>query len=96
VVAKLVRKSDGAVFELGPNPTMIGRSRACTISVPDDPMLSRTHCLVHKKHGRWLVTDLGSSNGVFLNGRRVTEAELKNGDVIQAGKNLFTFLEAEQ
>jgi len=95
-VAHLVRKSDGAVFELGPNPVMIGRSKACTISVPDDPKLSRTHCLIRKKHGRWIITDLDSSNGLFVNGRRVTEIELKHGDVIQAGANLFTFMEAEE
>lgn len=91
-----MRKSDGTVFRLGPNPTVIGRSKACTISVPDDPMLSRTHCLIHKRHGKWMVTDLKSSNGVYVNGRRVSETELKDGDVIQVGKALFLFVEAEK
>ena len=95
-MAHLVRKSDGAIFELGPNPVMIGRSRACTISIRDDERLSRTHCLVRRRHGRWIVTDLNSANGVYVNGRRVSEAELKDGDVIQVGRTLFVFVEAEE
>jgi hypothetical protein len=62
----------------------IGRSSACQIVLADDTV-SRRHAELRFEDGRWLLRDLGSSNGTFVNGRLVTEAEVRRGDVIALG-----------
>jgi hypothetical protein len=63
----------------------IGRSDQCDISVKDSSMSGR-HVEVSKINGEIKVRDLGSANGVFLNGERVDEAELFDGDVLRLGQ----------
>ena len=62
----------------------IGRSSACQIVLGDDTV-SRRHAELRYADGRWLLRDLGSSNGTYVNGRLVTEAEVRRGDVIHLG-----------
>lgn len=62
----------------------IGRSEACDLQVPDDGV-SRTHCLVENKSDRLVLTDLGSSNGTFVNGQAVVSCFLHNGDQLRIG-----------
>ena len=59
-------------------PTTIGRSRQATLTVAH-PMISRQHCEIYERDGLLMVRDLGSLNGVLLDGRRVTEAPLPPG-----------------
>jgi FHA domain-containing protein/uncharacterized protein DUF1707 len=63
---------------------VIGRSSACQIVLGDDTV-SRRHAELRFDDGRWLLRDLGSSNGTYVNGRFVTEAEVRPGDVIHLG-----------
>jgi CO/xanthine dehydrogenase Mo-binding subunit len=63
---------------------LIGRSSACQIVLGDDTV-SRRHAELRFEDGRWLLRDLGSSNGTYVNGRYVTEAEVRPGDVIHLG-----------
>jgi pSer/pThr/pTyr-binding forkhead associated (FHA) protein len=63
---------------------MIGRSSSCQVVLGDDTV-SRRHAELRFREGRWLLRDLGSSNGTFVNGRLVTEAEVRAGDVIHLG-----------
>jgi FHA domain/Domain of unknown function (DUF1707) len=63
---------------------VIGRSSACQIVLGDDTV-SRRHAELRYEDGRWLMRDLGSSNGTYVNGRLVTEAEVRAGDVIDLG-----------
>jgi FHA domain/Domain of unknown function (DUF1707) len=63
---------------------IIGRSSACQIVLGDDTV-SRRHAELRFEDGRWLLRDLGSSNGSYVNGRWVTEAEVRAGDVIHLG-----------
>ena len=63
---------------------VIGRSSACQIVLGDDTV-SRRHAELRFDDGRWLLRDLGSSNGTYVNGRFVTEAEVRAGDVIHLG-----------
>ena len=44
------------------------------------------------RDGRWLLLDLGSRNGTIVNGRRVRQHPLKDGDRIQCGENIFVFI----
>jgi eukaryotic-like serine/threonine-protein kinase len=55
----------------------------------DDPYFSRRHFLVEFNPPRCRVLDLNSRNGVFVNGRRVHEAELHDGDELRAGHTVF-------
>jgi pSer/pThr/pTyr-binding forkhead associated (FHA) protein len=65
-------------------PATIGRGDQCSVPVPDAHM-SRLHAEVLAFEGAVTVRDLGSSNGTFVNGRRVQLHTLKNGDVITVG-----------
>ena len=63
---------------------LIGRSRDCDITI-DDPNVSRRHAELRNEDGRWVVSDLGSTNGVKVNGRRVELAALEPGDELVFG-----------
>jgi len=57
-----------------------------------DPNISRRHAeLVRDSAGQWEIVDLGSTNGVKVNGRRVTEAPLREGDQVTLGTTSFRF-----
>ncbi|HUO85859.1 MAG TPA: FHA domain-containing protein [Thermoanaerobaculia bacterium] len=69
---------------------VIGRSRDCDIVVRD-PTVSRAHALVAVERGRVTVQDLGSSNGVSVNGQRIGgEVELADGDQVRLGRVRMT------
>ena len=63
---------------------VIGRSSSCQIVLGDDTV-SRRHAELRFEDGRWLLRDLHSSNGTYVNGRWVAEAEVRAGDVIHLG-----------
>jgi hypothetical protein len=75
---------DGKRNMLAGERMTIGRSRDCEIVI-DDPNVSRRHAEVRKTIEGWLVVDLGSTNGVKVNGRRVHEEVLRPGDKITLG-----------
>ena len=75
---------------LSGNRLLIGRSRDCEL-VLDDPNVSRRHAELRRQEGAWIVADLGSTNGVKVNGRRVEHAVLKPGDEITLGVSRLTF-----
>jgi hypothetical protein len=76
---------------LGSAGAVLGRSREADIVV-DDPNVSRRHAEVRPSGGSWIVRDLGSTNGVKVNGRRIQGPEsLKPGDEIQLGTSRVTF-----
>lgn len=69
----------------------IGRDRE-NIIVLDDGFISRRHCRIQKKEDAgFILQDMNSRNGTFLNGTRVIKAILKNNDRIQVGTKEFTF-----
>src|SRR5207302_9841561 len=63
----------------------IGRSDACEIAVKDSSM-SGKHAEISKINGEIRVKDLGSANGIWLNGERVDDVELYDGDVLRCGQ----------
>jgi predicted component of type VI protein secretion system len=65
-------------------PVCVGADEANQV-VLDDRHVSAFHCRLHAREGRWLVTDLGSTNGTFLDGARIAEAELDAGARIRVG-----------
>ena len=67
----------------------IGRDTACAIQ-PDDTYLSQQHARVFERNGSWVVEDLGSTNGTYLNQQKVTvPAQLSPGDRIRLGKTVI-------
>jgi DNA-binding NtrC family response regulator len=65
-------------------PVCIGANEANQV-VLDDRHVSAFHCRLHPQKGRWLLTDLASTNGTFLDGARIAEAELDAGARIRLG-----------
>ncbi|HEY2320542.1 MAG TPA: DUF3662 and FHA domain-containing protein [Solirubrobacteraceae bacterium] len=81
----------GKRLVVGSGGATLGRSRQCDVTV-DDPNVSRTHAEVRPRGGSWVLSDLGSTNGSRLNGRRVEGAEvLKPGDEIELGTTVVRF-----
>jgi adenylate cyclase len=73
------------------NVLMIGRSSACQV-VLDDPQVSRNHAEIRLLAGRYRLSDLGSVNGTWLNGQRITvPSDLEDGDEIQIGRVMLRF-----
>lgn len=67
----------------------IGRGEDCRIRV-DDTYVSQMHARLYGKDGAWFVEDLGSTNGTYLNDRRLSNvAEVHPGDIVRVGKTLL-------
>jgi hypothetical protein len=82
---------DGRAEPVGAQGAVLGRSRDADITI-DDPNVSRRHAEVRPSGGSWIVNDLGSTNGIKVNGRRVRGPQsLKQGDVIELGTSRVTF-----
>ena len=77
----------GQVFSIE-GELIVGRSTTCGIFVPDR-RISREHARVYFDGERLFVEDLKSHNGVYINGQRVTKAELFNGDLMRMGMSQF-------
>ncbi len=74
------------------NRALVGRTADCDVLVPDD-RISRHHARIRVEAGRVLVTDLGSSNGTWVDGKPVhgTDAVVESGSVITFGPVTFRF-----
>jgi pSer/pThr/pTyr-binding forkhead associated (FHA) protein len=76
---------------IGPEGATIGRGRQADV-VLNDPNVSRKHAEIRPRGGSWVVSDLGSTNGSQLNGRRIDGPEvLRPGDEIELGASVITF-----
>ncbi len=80
----------GRVFSFEqPDTFLIGRTNDSHLCLPNDRFFSRHHCLLEISPPRCFLRDLGSTNGTFVNGQRVREAFLNNGDQIQGGETIL-------
>jgi hypothetical protein len=82
----------GKPYVLSQEVTLLGRSRECDITV-DDANVSRRHAEVRRENGNWWVVDLGSTNGIEVNGKRTKRARLEHDDRILLGRTEVTFEE---
>ena len=79
----------GATFQLGQEIT-IGRSDSCTVTIPDDSFVSQLHARVYLLQGAAVAEDLGSTNGTYVNGKRLTTPlQVVKGDRLQVGNTIF-------
>ena len=72
-------------------PVTLGRDALSGISFPD-PKMSRQHAVLIGQGADFILKDLGSTNGTFLNEKRIKQAVLINGDRIRLGKTLFELI----
>ena len=82
--------SEGRRNVLSGERILVGRSRECDVVV-SDPNVSRRHIELRRGERGWAAVDLGSTNGMKVNGRRVGHAELDPGDRITIGITDLTF-----
>ena len=83
---------DGRRIALTPAPIVIGRLPECQV-VLNDPNVSRRHAQITKENGQISILDLGSTNGIKVNGRQLRDAVLVDGDEVQIGASRL-FIEA--
>ncbi len=71
--------------------TLVGRARVCDVSIVDFK-LSRIHCEIEASGGKYLLRDMGSRNGTFLNEKKAEgDMEIKDGDVVRIGDTHMRF-----
>lgn len=93
VYAKLRIESGPArvkIFDLNKVSMVIGRREDCDIVLSDDS-ISRSHARLDLHQGVYTIHDLGSTNGIKVNGDKITARALKSGDVITLGATVCTF-----
>lgn len=93
VNAFLHRIENGEAIELAP-VSIVGRSAECQVQL-SDPRVSRRHAMIRKQDGGFYFFDLGSFNGSYLNGARLTAArQLRHGDVLSFADHEFHYQES--
>lgn len=75
--------------------TLIGRGTDCHISLPD-PLCSRVHATLSFGPDGWVLSDADSRNGTLVNGQKIDEATVVDGNLIRVGSNEFEFHESEE
>jgi len=75
--------------------TIVGSGEGVNVLVPC-PCVSRKHCVIWEAEGCWMLEDLVSRNGVYVNGERVSKTLLREGDIIQVGSASLIFLKDEK
>lgn len=90
----LYRDGNGrdASVDILPDGCFLGRGADCAVRT-DDAMVSRKNCKISFAGGRWVVEDLGSSNGTFVNEVRVQKQALNHADVVRCGTLQVRFVE---
>jgi pSer/pThr/pTyr-binding forkhead associated (FHA) protein len=87
--AALIVRHTGKVFALPTSPSMIGR-QADNAIVISDPQVSRHHATISRQLDAYVVQDLGSANGTYVNGQRIRGPRaLRHGDTLQVGSTLL-------
>lgn len=82
---------EGKRLVVGPVGVTLGRGRDCDV-VLKDANVSREHAEIRPRGGSWVLSDLGSTNGSSLNGRRIEGPEIvRPGDEIELGTSVITF-----
>lgn len=73
-------------------PVEVGRDPACSLTIDDDDLVSRRHARVEWVGDHHRLSDLGSTNGTYVNDERVTTHSLRDGDRVGIGKVVLKYL----
>jgi len=84
----------GATYSLEGDQLVIGRDSSSGIAI-NDAEVSRKHARLNFQGGKYVIEDLGSTNGTFVNGQRLTSSVvLKSGDVVSLGEQIVLLYES--
>jgi pSer/pThr/pTyr-binding forkhead associated (FHA) protein len=79
-------------FSLAADRTTVGQAAENDIALTEDPTASHLHAILERFPAGWCVTDLGSSNGTWVNGERIwSSRRLRHGDEIRLGQTRLIF-----
>jgi serine/threonine protein kinase len=70
---------------------LLGRSKLHTETPLNDPQISRVHCQIERQGKNYILTDLESTGGTCVNGRKITRHQLRDGDVIRIGSSQLAY-----
>ena len=84
-------ENSGSMLALQSPTTTFGRAPGNDYQFGGDAQVSRHHCLIRVDAGAFVLADLGSNNGTFVNGNRITESQLHEGDIIRIGETEVEF-----
>ena len=93
-LAAISGKHKGAIFALNEEPLVIGRETAANLCIAD-ASVSRRHSRIERKDDGFVITDLESLNGTFVNDLPVKTRLLEHGDRVRIGDSQFLFLTHE-
>jgi len=86
--------NEGDYYTLGTRSMVIGRDEGATVQLNDE-LVSRKHCQIRcegeGEARRYVLLDLRSANGTGVNGRTVTECDLREDDIIEIGNSRLLF-----
>jgi hypothetical protein len=85
-----LKADDGSIIQLNRMSMRVGRHPECDIVIPT-PGTSRQHAEFEFRDGAWVVNDLNSGNGTFVNNVRVRTQPLAPGDEVRIDQTRFTF-----
>lgn len=85
---RLVLQPGGLIFPVHSSEIILGRNGECDILLPR-PDVSRRHCRIQKNLDGWVLTDLSSLNGVYVNDIPVKTTQLHQDDRVQIGGFMF-------
>ena len=86
---------ESGLITLSEDAFVVGREQSSDLMI-SERAVSRQHAKFEKNDSRFTVTDLGSTNGTWVNGERVETTELKSGDRIRIGGRIFKFIPTDQ
>jgi pSer/pThr/pTyr-binding forkhead associated (FHA) protein len=84
----------GAQFRIAGARVVFGRASDCDVVITD-PSVSRNHAELIRVEGGYLLKDLKSSNGIFVNGKKITEHYLMSADIFTIGNHAYRYMEIE-
>ncbi|MCI5785282.1 MAG: DUF3662 and FHA domain-containing protein [Collinsella bouchesdurhonensis] len=90
-LAQLIDVVTRETLEVNAARCIIGRERAAADVILRDPNVSRRHAELTFTGSDWSIEDLNSTNGTFVNNRRITRCPLRNGDLLTFGLSNFEF-----
>src|SRR5215510_3802895 len=90
-IAAITGKLEDTVISMNDGPVLIGRQAGATLKI-GNASVSRRHAVIEKEGDRFIIADLGSRNGTFVNDVPVRRRELHHGDRVRIGDSQFFFL----
>jgi len=85
-----VLTAGGTRHEVSKRRVVVGRSKDCDVQIAD-PNISRRHAELRQEGAAYWIVDLGSTNGIEVNGQRVERAKLSDGDTVRLGSTEIVF-----